>query len=362
MTNKFVQIRFQTSANAIQNTNHDFRKSKVAYLRNDAFHNKFENVFYIENDDKVVKQNINISYKEYNELYKKKNKRNLQKGKQSDLLTGIITLSPIINKWLSDQTVSKEQLEEAFARAVSNVLVEMGELFNEQINVHYAVIHYDEKTPHMHFALANHTSAGKPRWHELRKSGTLHKYQDAVANAFEHMNIDLTRGKKKSTAKHKSVREMHEAEAKQIIEDAEVEATNIVESAKLELDYIMQEQAIANDTNKQLQAEIKQLQAEKRKVKQNIEYSKAEKHVELTKLDAEIQTLRAKKRADKDEYNATLEEMSKRLADISSAVDAHEERYDSLAVKQLRVEQESISKLINAQRKTPKVRSRSNMR
>jgi len=250
---KKVQIRFQTCSNPIRNVNHDFRVSKPNYLRDDMWHNKFENMYFNFQVDQV-KEQMKKSYYDYNEKYKKRVGRNLQKGRQSDLLTGVITLSPIVNEWLADEKISKIDLDKCFIESMPKVEKKIEEIIGTKVQTFSYVIHYDEKTPHLHFSFSNHTNNGESIFHKIKLSGRLNEFQDVVAEVFKDVNLE--RGDRKSKAKHLSVRRMHEEEIKA------------------------------------LKIDIKNIQNQKREIKSNLEKSKEQKKDELDKLDIEIKSNR----------------------------------------------------------------------
>jgi hypothetical protein len=250
---KKVQIRFQTCSNPIRNANHDFRISKPNYLRTEMYHNKFENI-YCNFQVEQVKEQMKKSYDDYNEKYKKRVGRNLQKGRQSDLLTGVITLSPIVNEWLADEKISKEDLDKCFIESMPKVENKIEEILGNKVQTFSYVIHYDEKTPHLHFSFSNHTNNGESIFHKIKLSGRLNEFQDVVAEVFKDINLE--RGDRKSKVKHLSVRRMHEEEIKA------------------------------------LKLDIKDIQNQKREIKSNLEKSKEQKKKELDKLDSEIKSNR----------------------------------------------------------------------
>lgn len=211
---KKVQVRFQTTSSTSGTINHDFRLSKVSYLRTEMYHNKFKNE-YFQFEPNQLKKQATKSYQEYNILYKAKHKRNLQKHKQSDFLTGVITLSPIVNEWLENEVITKQELDKAFTDSIPLIEAKIHNIANDNsIKLSHFVIHYDEKTPHMHFAFYNHTRNGEAVYNIMRNSGRLSEFQDIVGETFKE--IGLERGERKSTAKHMSVVKMHEEELKQL--------------------------------------------------------------------------------------------------------------------------------------------------
>lgn len=213
MQKKKVQIRFQTSSSAIRNVNHDFRITKPNYLRDNMYHNKWDNL-YFDFNPQHVKSCIKKSYDEYNQLYKQNHGRNLQKGKQSDLLIGVITLSPIVNGWLKKGQVSKEELEKCFIDSIPKVQEKINDILGNKLELFSYVIHYDEKTPHLHFSFSNHTSSCESGFYKIKLSKRLNEFQDVVADIFKE--IGLERGDRKSQTKHMSVRQMHQEELKQL--------------------------------------------------------------------------------------------------------------------------------------------------
>ncbi|MGB6329393.1 MAG: plasmid recombination protein [Halarcobacter sp.] len=250
-----VMIRFETASNTKSKAlvKHDFRIRKPDYIRSDMYHNKFDNLYFNFNSQ-VVNEKINNSYDEYNSIYKEKNKRNLRENKNSDFLSGVIITSNIVNDWLENKTISKEELEKCFIDSMPKVENKVEEILGEKLELFYYVIHYDEKTPHLHFSFNNHTKDGKPAYFTLKNSGRLSEFQDVVADIFS--DIELERGEKKSKAKHLSVVNMHKEEIKS------------------------------------LRAEIKNIQTVKKDIKKDLDKSKEEKKSELDKLDQDIRSKR----------------------------------------------------------------------
>lgn len=221
---QFAQARNQTSSNSKRNSEHDFRIKKPNYLRDSAYHNAWKNQ-YFGFDAKEVQSRMRASWNSYNSLFRKrlanenKQVRNLTIGKQSDILETIITLSPKINEMLENQELSKEDLEEIFKESAKNAIEHYEDIIGEPIEVFSYVIHYDEKTPHLHLQMANHTSTGHSIHQQIKKSEYQSKLQDVIAEPFNQ--IGFTRGVKKSKARHLSVREMHAAEINQQKEELE---------------------------------------------------------------------------------------------------------------------------------------------
>lgn len=276
-----VQVRFGTTCRTIQSINHDFRIAKPNYLRDNMYHNKFDNI-YFGYDPKQLKQEAKKSFDEYNQLYKKKHHRNLQKGKQSDHLTGVITLSPIINEWIEQGKVTKKELEKSFTDSVPLIQDKIHTILSDDsIKLSHYVIHYDEKTPHMHFAFNNHTKNGEAVWHNLKKSGRLSEFQDIVASTFK--DIGLERGDRKSTAKHLSVRQMHEEEIKQLKKD--------------------------------IQDHIKQLQAQKKNLKKTVK-DKEQLKSELDSIDSSIKQARLELKNE----SLTLESLTKEKEELETTI------------------------------------------
>ena len=253
---KKVMIRFETASKkrSISLINHDFRIRKPNYLRDNMYHNKFENLYFNFSANKS-KELSKKSYDEYNELYKKKHKRNLRIDKNSDFLTGVIITSNIVNDWLENQKISKKELEECFINSIPMIEDKIKEILGEKLKLFHYVIHYDEKTPHLHFAFSNHTSKGEAAFYKIKKSGRLNEFQDVVADVFK--DIELERGERKSKAKHLNIVQMHKEEIKS------------------------------------LQSEIKDIQSFKKSIKSDIEKTKEQKKKELDELDIEIKTKRA---------------------------------------------------------------------
>ncbi len=285
----FVQTRFQTSSSSTSSIDHDFRLVKVSYLREDMWHNKFENQYFVYKPE-VVKQEAKNSFNEYNKLYsdahfeKYKKRRDLKVGRQSDFLTGIVTLSNSINEKLENAIVTKEELDKLFFDSVLEVKKEVENEIGEEIKLFHVVVHYDEKTPHCHFAFSNHTKKGEAAFYKLRmsKNKPLSKCQDSVGKVFE--KIAFLRGKKKELtgARHKSVREMHDAERLELVEKNEL----------LRLKLIEKEQELANK-----EIEIQKISDDLLKLKKNLSQEIKHEQTEIKVLQEKKETLKTENKA-----------------------------------------------------------------
>lgn len=287
----YVQVRFQTSSSSTTSINHDFRLSKVNYLRDDMFHNKWQNQ-YFGYDPKVVKINAKASFDEYNKLYienhfsKYGKHRKITKGKQSDCLTGIVTLSNSVNDKLANGELSKDDLEKCFLESLDRVKSLLEHEVSHELKLFTHVIHYDEKTPHMHFAFSNHTDKGQAVYHMLRtsKNKVLSKCQDEVGKAFNKIGFRRGEVKDKTNARHKSVRQMHEAE----IKDLHAHVTVLQQKENELLEKFKQEQL-------KLKEQIKELQEQKKQIKSHVkslDLSATAAKSELDKIDLEIREIR----------------------------------------------------------------------
>jgi gas vesicle protein len=324
---KKVQIRFQTTQKTTQSINHDFRKSKVSYLRDDMFHNQFENVYFSQDPNKI-KLAAQKSFEEYNRIYKEKNGRNLQKGRQSDHLQSVVTLSPIINEWLESGIVTKQELDECFKKSIPLVLEKIHDIVDDDsIKLSHAVIHYDEKTPHMHIGFSNHTKDGQAVFHLMRNSGRLSEFQDIVGDVFKQ--VGLERGDRKSQATHKGIRQMHQEEIKQL--KAELRETiKLVQGEKKELKKTVEDKAElkqkldlydraiseARETLKSKKTDIDALKYQKSVLKQSMSDLIPQKNL----LEEEIKRLRdEKERLEKRNamYLGQNKELTKQIQDLT---------------------------------------------
>lgn len=286
----YVQVRLQTSSSFTASINHDFRLSKVNYLRDNMFHNKWKNQ-YFNYEAKEVKKRAKQSFNEYNKLFsdnhlsKYGKRRKITKGKQSDYLTGVITLSPSVNDKLANKALSKDELESCFTEALQKVKLLLENEVEDELKVFSHVIHYDEKTPHLHFAFSNHTKIGEAVYYKLRtsKNKILSKCQDEVGKAFN--KIGFVRGivKDKTNATHKSLRQMHDTE----IIELKAKKMKLKEENEL-LEKFKKEQV-------ELKEQIKSLKEEKKQIKSyvnSLDLSATIAKSELDKIDIKIKELR----------------------------------------------------------------------
>jgi hypothetical protein len=241
--NKYVQVRFESKkyTNAIGQILHNTRAVKPSYLRNNEWHNQFKNIYIYKNNDKNPATKYIASYaktkqkeQEINNIIKeqleeelsnvKSSSKSFRTNKSAIVIDSIITLSPTINEELKTGKVPKEVLESCFYNATTNLERKLG------LEVLNAVVHYDEKTPHMHIMFKNYYD-GKAISTKLKK---LYSYaQDVVAKSFEE--IGYTRGVKGSKTKHLTVQQMHIKEAEELqikIEELKEEAEKLKEEIK----------------------------------------------------------------------------------------------------------------------------------
>jgi len=208
---KYVQIRFESKKcdKSFTQILHNTRTIRPGYLRNNMYHNKFDNVVYVNNTKYELKNRteelrVNKILKEQlqNEVKNiKKESKSFRIKKSATTLDSVITLSNKINFELENGLIKKEKVEELFLKSVKKIEEKLG---LECLNI---VIHYDEKTPHAHVSFKNYYE-GKGISNLLKKQYT--SAQDILGEVWSE--IGYTRGKKNSNNKHLSVKEMHEKE------------------------------------------------------------------------------------------------------------------------------------------------------
>ncbi len=222
---KFVQIRFETnkSAKCLGMLKHNTRTLKPSYLRDNMAHNKENNSIIIDSqiidiNDKNKRKiyfNIKKEIQEYEELLKKEN-RSFRLKKHATTIDSIITLSNSINKMYEEKKITKKELDSYFLKAIKKIETEIG------LSAIYGVVHYDEKTPHLHICFQNYYKNNE-KWQGMAAKIKKHysSSQDVVGEVFKP--IGFARGVKGSKKKHLSVQQMHEEEQKEIKEKFELQ-------------------------------------------------------------------------------------------------------------------------------------------
>lgn len=211
--NKYVMIHLELFNDIADDFIHNNRLKTVNHLRNNQFHNNFEN-FY--GQDYLSLLDIKAYNKKYiKEILFKKFNNKKKKLPFKIYLRGVIALSPEINIMLSENKITITKLNYLFKKSLKNFLSNLSIILNkENIGCIDYSIHYDEKTPHLHFTLGNYNTPDlKSTFGKIRSFG-FSKVQDIVSEPFAE--IGFTRGEKKSAAKHKNLREMHEAEIREL--------------------------------------------------------------------------------------------------------------------------------------------------
>jgi len=257
----YVQTRLQ-AGNSTTTTAHDFRKTIPDYVRNPQNPNQ-----YFGYDIEKTRKDIKISNQNHKIRYKNRYKRNPQQGKQSNFLQGIVTISSQFNS----MNLEKEDIEKRFVQSLKNLEIFFKD-YTDNLEIYYKVIHYDEKTPHLHFALSNHLKNGESFFHNLKNNKRidskktsekpLSKIQDLVAKPF--IDLGFTRGIKKSNTRHLRVLEMHQEELKIAKEKAET-----IKVKKIELEY---------QKNK-LEREVMELKKLKEDIKNEILITDSQKEI-----------------------------------------------------------------------------------
>lgn len=253
------------------------------------WHNKFENQYFVYNPA-LVKVEAKKSFSEYNKIYsdahfeKYNKRRDLRVGRQSDFLTGIVTLSNSINEKLENAIVTKEELDKLFYDSVLEVKKEVEKEIGEEVTLFHVAVHYDEKTPHCHFAFSNHTKKGEAVFYKLRmsKNKPLSKCQDSVGKVFSKIGFERGEKKELTGARHKSVREMHNAELLELVDKKELTRLMLIEQ-----EHVLTKKELA----------VQKVSDDLLKLKRNL----AE---EIKNEQGEIKALQGKKEALKAEYKA----------------------------------------------------------
>lgn len=304
----YAQTRVAPTSKGGTSVDHDLRIRRPNYLRNNMFHNQFKNI-YSNNNATKLRAEIKTYENEFKDLYKKRLGRNPQKGKASAFIEGVITLSNSINEMLENEEVSYEELNLLFKNALDNQLDKIEEITGTRPKLIEYAIHYDEKTPHLHYLCTNYDQNGRSLHHNLKTSKKLHQLQDQVGEDFK--SIGFVRGEKKGFTIPLSIAQMHEKEIKslekekeELKEDVEV-LEKETEELKEELTTIEEELTTNKSLQMELRVEIKELQAEKKELKTTIK-DKTELHEELNTLDKAIKLLREEQKTLKMS-NVTLE-------------------------------------------------------
>jgi len=169
---KFVQIRIEAidDKKAEQEVKHDYRKVKIDYLRNEYEHNSFKNSESIAYE--AAKQQLKKTIKNNKNNYFKNKKRNMR-NRDANFARGIITLSNTIITELKNKKITKKQLEDAFKESLESVVKEIEKTTGDKINVLYSIVHYDEKTPHIHFLINNRDEKGNSIYFKIKKKEIL---------------------------------------------------------------------------------------------------------------------------------------------------------------------------------------------
>jgi hypothetical protein len=286
---KYVQARFESymPAKALNAIDHDFRKKAPDYLRDEHFHNSFQNHVFGMQNSTDVKRAMHEDREAANDAFHQKNGRNLRANRDSSYLAAVVTLSNTIIEELERGEITEAELNAAFEKTAERMRREISEVCGEEIGMYYGVVHYDEKTPHMHIAFHNRTADGASVYHRLKHSGYFSRVQDMTGEEFQHFGYERGVKKSKTNAKHKNIRQMHEAEIDAL--KAEIRAKQAEKKAlqdqnrKLIADRDANRAEIEknNEAKRAIQDEVNELKEKRRSLEaKSAEYEHTQKFAE----------------------------------------------------------------------------------
>jgi hypothetical protein len=271
---KYVQARFESymPSKALNAIDHDYRQKAPDYLRDEHFHNSLENhVFGMQNSTNV-KRAMHEDRETANEAFYQKNQRNLRANRDSSYLAAVVTLSNTVIEELERGEITEAELNETFERTAERMRREISEICGEDVRMYYGVVHYDEKTPHLHIAFNNRTEDGSSVYHLLKQNGYFSRVQDMVGEEFQHLGYERGVKKSETRAKHLNIRKMHEAEINTLreqIKQLQAEKKDIQEQNRAliaDRDANRGEIDANNKAKRSLQDEINKLKEKRRKL------------------------------------------------------------------------------------------------
>lgn len=323
----YAQTRTSPTAKGGTSLAHDLRLKKPNYLRDDMYHNRFANV-YSNPNIKELKAQIRAHEQTFKSLYKERTGRNPQKGKASPFLEGVITLSNSVNDQLMSQDLSPTELNALFAKAVVKQLDKIEDITGTRPQLIEYAIHYDEKTPHLHYLCTNYDQEGKSIHHTLKTSKRMSELQDQVGEDFKP--IGFKRGERKGFSKKLSIAQMHEREIQSLMDEKHTVRQEIAdlkqqkkdlkstiadkEQLKQELDNLDKALKIKREEQKGLQSDISRLESVKSSLRANMSVLEQEE----TKLLEQAQELRNINEHLKlaNEHGHALDEWDETLANL----------------------------------------------
>lgn len=192
MENKYVSFRIED----IQNTtklqkiiNHDYRQGYIPkYVKSEKSHNNY-NLW-----------GHNFDIKKIEELQNSRSKRKIQKN-TSRFFMGIVTFSETMSQ---DFYNNRKKFDECSKDYIENLQKKLN------VKILSAIVHLDEKTPHIHLIFDNIDNNGK----SIKRNITpqiCSDLQDLGGNCYEKMGYQ--RGEKGSSKIHLNVNQLHMLES-----------------------------------------------------------------------------------------------------------------------------------------------------
>ncbi|MFA6195726.1 MAG: plasmid recombination protein [Sulfurimonas sp.] len=282
--NKLLSIRIKSllPSQTTGQIKHDIRVNQPGYIRN-----KRDNLLYIDghiipqndNDEKKINQlyeylnkQKNKSRQDHIRISEEKTKRRFQSTTKS-AIAGIITFS---NTMEEDYKNSPE----TFLQIMNENLTEIEKTLNT--NILYAVIHLDEKIPHIHFLAENFDrETGKTIQRNITKEN-LSFLQDLAGKKWEIMGYERGEKKEVSGRKYYSVLEGHKRELEEIENGKKNELQNLknmrTELVKIdmELDYKKQKHKEISEEQEKIRDDIKEIKLLKKTIAEQIKKDTSE--------------------------------------------------------------------------------------
>lgn len=190
--NKYVSFRIEDIPNDTKIKkilNHDYRIGYMPkYIKKDNTHKNY-NVYGHNFDIEKIK-----------ELQNSRSKRKIQKN-TSRFFMGILTFGEIMGEDYYKNIKNFNECSNDFIEKIQKKL---------NVKILSAVLHLDEKTPHIHFIFDNISNEGKSIKREITPE-ICSNLQDLVGNSFKTMGYQ--RGEKGSNKIHLNVNQLHMLES-----------------------------------------------------------------------------------------------------------------------------------------------------
>lgn len=190
------------------------QKMKAGNLIGIGNHNQRRTENHSNKDIDVERSKLNYNLVNRTETYKTDIQKFINENKASK--RAVRKDAVLVNEWIiTSERPFFNQLDENETRRFFEAAKEYFADNYGEINIRYAQVHLDERTPHMHLGIVPFTEDNRLSAKTVFNRAALQKIQDELPKHFQECGFEIERGEEKSERKHLTVKEYKDLKEKE---------------------------------------------------------------------------------------------------------------------------------------------------